>query len=145
MATTGKVSGDLIRFYIETDPTANPAVWVEAACATSQSWGIESEEIEARCKGDGKLRKSVPGKQTNTCEFEGVVQYENAINVDELFDLANSRATAQFRITTGVVGDPEITFLGWVKRFQETDPIDDIATYSVALSVNSDFTKTAIV
>lgn len=133
MPTTGRFKGDLLKLYIAPDPET--PVYALVACSTSETLNQETAMIEAFCKADGNQYNAVPGRITSTLDLEGLIIYDNDVNVEEFQGYVDNQTKIALRWTTAVSGDPKWESNAYITSFSQTGSVDEIATYSVSFQL----------
>lgn len=129
MPTTGKLNGTDLKLYID---TANGTTWVEIGCASSATINLETEMIEASCKGDDGWSDAVPGRRNWSIDVEGLVIYDNAHNSEEFMDIFLGKTKCALRWTTAETGDMQWTGSAFMTSYSETAAYEEIASYSAS-------------
>ncbi len=141
MPTTGKLNGTDLKVFID---TAAGSTWVEIGCATSATINLETEMIEASCKGDSGWSDAVPGRRNWSVDVEGLIIYDNAHNSEEFFNVFNGKTKVTLRWTTSETGDMEWTGAAYMTSYSESAPYEEIASYSAAFTGIGPLTKATI-
>ncbi len=131
MATTGKVSGNMLLIYIE---------GVAVACSTEATATITNETIEVTCKDNDGAKTYILGGQDWNFTVGGIFQFDN-VGADDISDLAVDQTLATIRFGTEVVGDFFLEGDAYVSNFQITAPVNNVATYSATFSAAGPITK----
>lgn len=143
MATSGKVLGTNINVYLNDDPDGS-GVRTLIACATSSTLSISRAVIEAFCKGDGSEYDAIPGRKNYSMSVEGLVIYDNDVNVEEFFDIIDNGTEVEVEFTTNVNGDINLKSRALITSFEFTAAIDEVATYSCEFTLIKGITKSTI-
>lgn len=145
MPTVGRFNGTNLKVFLDLDGGTNTALdYVEVGCSTSATFNFEVEMIDAFCKDDGRDYDAVPGRKNGTIDLEGLILYDNAINVEELFTAADNGTRIKIKITTNVTGDPVHESDAYLTSFSFTGAVDEVATYSASFQCVGTITQATV-
>jgi len=140
--TTGNVKGNSLLVYIDAGDVTDPDVFVVGsgvtaiACTTNATISVSNDTIETVCKDNDGEATFEAGAQTNEITVDGLVAYDNQGRA-ALFAAARGKDDISLEYGTGVTGDPYTTYTAFISSYEETAPLNDIATYSVTFAVKS--------
>lgn len=133
MATTGKVIGNDLRFFIKL-ATASDSAYVEVGCAETVSLAAERDMATALCKEDDFIEDKRPTVKRNTIDVSGFVKYDNPFNVEEVFDFWDSGDLVEWQFRTTSTGDLVLESTGYISNFGQEAGTVEFATYSFSIA-----------
>jgi TP901-1 family phage major tail protein len=131
MATTGLVNGTLIAIYKDVAGTLT-----KVANATSSDFELTRDTIDATNKDGGVYKEFLVGLAGWTMNAEGIFEEDGGvtgISAKELLDDIIAGTAITVVMTSKVSGDLKVSGSAIITSFSWNAPVNDVATFSVAL------------
>jgi TP901-1 family phage major tail protein len=131
MATTGLVNGTLIALYKDVAGTLT-----KVANATSSDFELTRDTIDATNKDGGEYKEFLVGLAGWTMNAEGIFEEDGGvtgISAEDLLDDIIAGTPITVVMTSNVTGDLKVSGSAIVTSFAWNAPVNDVATFSVAL------------
>ncbi len=131
MATTGLVNGTLIALYKDVAGTLT-----KVANATSSDFELTRDTIDATNKDGGAYKEFLVGLAGWTMNAEGIFEEDGGvtgISAKDLLDDIIAGTAITVVMTSNVSGDLKVTGSAIITSFSWNAPVNDVATFSVAL------------
>lgn len=143
MPTTGSFSGKLVKL-LKGDGGSPTELFPAVACLTSNSISIAVNALQQACKDSGAWDEAAPDTKSATVDLELLIKYDAAVGVDELWADLNTDNVGNWKMSSGVTGDPEWSFAAFVSTYNETFPVGEFATASATLTISGAVTRAVI-
>lgn len=140
MATTGAVKGNLLGVYVDVSGTDTLI-----ACTTGGSFSASLETIDATCKDNDGARAILPGGQTWSMSVDGLIKYDAAYGMEDLWTLFAAKTQVTVRWSTEVAGDTYKEGSAYITSFEETAGLNEVSTYSVSFEGTGTITSGTVV
>jgi hypothetical protein len=129
MATTGPVSGTLVKLFKGTVPFAN---------LISNDWSIDKTMINVSSKSSSGWDEFIVGRGSWTVSCESITEYDTSVGTSEMSledILTDLMAGTSWSIVvgTGVSGDMKLSGAAFIKSAKGTNPDNDKSTFTVEL------------
>jgi len=131
MATTGLVNGTLIAIYKDVSGTLT-----KVANATSSDFELTRDTIDATNKDGGEYKEFLIGLAGWTMNAEGLFEEDGGvtgISAKDLLDDIIAGTPITVVMTSNVSGDIKVSGSAIITSFAWNAPVNDVATFSVAL------------
>jgi TP901-1 family phage major tail protein len=131
MATTGLVNGTLIAIYKDVAGTLT-----KVANATSSDFELTRDTIDATNKDGGAYKEFLIGLAGWTMNAEGLFEEDGSatgISAKDLLDDIIAGTPITVVMTSNVTGDIKVSGSAIITSFAWNAPVNDVATFSVAL------------
>ena len=131
MATTGLVNGTLIAIYKDVSGTLT-----KVANATSSDFELTRDTIDATNKDGGEYKEFLIGLAGWTMNAEGLFEEDGGvtgISAKDLLDDIIAGTPITVVMTSNVSGDIKVSGSAIITSFAWNTPVNDVATFSVAL------------
>jgi TP901-1 family phage major tail protein len=131
MATTGLVNGTLIAIYKDVAGTLT-----KVANATSSDFELTRDTIDATNKDGGVYKEFLIGLAGWTMNAEGLFEEDGSatgISAKDLLDDIIAGTPITVVMTSNVTGDIKVSGSAIITSFAWNAPVNDVATFSVAL------------
>lgn len=102
---------------------------------SSGSFGSSTNEIDITTKDSAGDKETMPGLREKTFSMDFDFDPASSYNHNYLYDLQEAGTTKTWKLTSGVAGQREYTFSGWVKSLSQEMPNEDKVTCSTELSI----------
>lgn len=126
MPSTGIMNGTLLVLQISTDDSTYNTI----GHTTSSSLSFSLDTPEATSKDSGGYREVIAGTRSLEISFDGLVAYDDTVDIDTLIGHANSRTKIYARFGTTVTGDTTYTSQGFLSSIEYTADSEAPITYS---------------
>jgi predicted secreted protein len=136
MATTGKFNGTLLNVYLDN---------VIIGCATSSELSVNVDLADATCKDDGGWADHIQGLRDWSVSTDGLVSYDGANNIGDLYTLLSGRTSVTLKFTTNVTGDLVFSGTASVASISISAEMEAAVTYSVEFTGKGPLTKATVV
>lgn len=118
---------------------------VAIGCATTNSFSVETEMIDAACKESGSFYDASPGMHTATLSTEGLVKIDTPADPTKMraWDMLNlqmAKTLIDFSFGTAASGENSVTGKAYITSFEMNAGDKENATYSVEMQVVGEFT-----
>lgn len=132
MATTGVFNATNLILKLENNTLGH---------STSATLSLSNDLPEATTKDSSGFQEVIAGVISGEISFEGLVAYDDSLNVIELNDyiLARTQLTAVFG--TAVSGDDVYTAEGFLSSVENTADMESPSSYSGSITLTGQITK----
>ena len=132
MATTGVFNATNLILKLENNTLGH---------STSATLSLSNDLPEATTKDSSGFQEVIAGVISGEISFEGLVAYDDSLNVIELNDyiLARTQLTAVFG--TAVYGDDVYTAEGFLSSVENTADMESPSSYSGSITLTGQITK----
>lgn len=107
------------------------------ACSTGCTFSVTNDQITTTCKDNDGRASFILGQQTYELSVEGLVNYTNKGRA-EMYAAAASKSTVTVVYGTGVDDDPFFMANAVISSFEESAPLNDVATWSVTFAIKGE-------
>lgn len=133
--TTGVMNGTLMTVTV-----AGTAIDMQTECSISLS--METRDITS--KDSSGFRELLEGLRSGSVTFSALHAEDNTYNIDDLFTLWNTRASATVNFTTANTGDKEFSATAYLTSFEQSAGTEDNVTISGTFELTGAITYTVI-
>lgn len=133
--TTGVMNGTLMTVTV-----GGTAIDMQTECSISLS--METRDITS--KDSSGFRELLEGLRSGSVTFSALHAEDNTYNIDDLFTLWNTRASATVNFTTANTGDKEFSATAYLTSFEQSAGTEDNVTISGTFELTGAITYTAI-
>ena len=116
------------------------AIDMQTECSISLS--METRDITS--KDSSGFRELLEGLRSGSVTFSALHAEDNTYNIDDLFTLWNTRASATVNFTTANTGDKEFSATAYLTSFEQSAGTEDNVTISGTFELTGAITYTAI-
>lgn len=132
MATTGTFNGTNLLLKVDT---------VVIGHTTSCSISFSHDLPDATTKDSDGWSEFISGVRGATVSFDGLVDYSDATNVIDLFDLIANRTKVDVAFGTAVTGDTVFTAEGYLESLENTADMESPVAYTGSIKITGAVTK----
>lgn len=132
MATTGVFNGTNLLLKVED---------VIIGHTTSCTLTISHDIADATTKDSQGWSEGISGLRSGEISFDGLIDYSDATNVIDLFDMIANRTRITCKIGTAATGDTVLTAEGWLTSLEQTGEMEASATYSGSIQLTGAISK----
>ena len=133
--TTGVMNGTLMTVTV-----GGTAIDMQTECSISLS--METRDITS--KDSSGFRELLEGLRSGSVTFSALHAEDNTYNIDDLFTLWNTRASAVVNFTTANTGDKQFSATAYLTSFEQSAGTEDNVTISGTFELTGAITYTAI-
>jgi len=133
--TTGVMNGTLMTVTV-----GGTAIDMQTECSISLS--METRDITS--KDSSGFRELLEGLRSGSVTFSALHAEDNTYNIDDLFTLWNTRASATVNFTTANTGDKEFSATAYLTSFEQSAGTEDNVTISGTFELTGAITYTVI-
>jgi TP901-1 family phage major tail protein len=133
--TTGVMNGTLMTVTV-----GGVAIDMQTECSISLS--METRDITS--KDSSGFRELLEGLRSGSVTFSALHAEDNTYNIDDLFALWNTRASATVNFTTANTGDKEFSATAYLTSFEQSAGTEDNVTISGTFELTGAITYTVI-
>ena len=133
--TTGVMNGTLMTVTV-----GGTAIDMQTECSISLS--METRDITS--KDSSGFRELLEGLRSGSVTFSALHAEDNTYNIDDLFTLWNTRASATVNFTTANTGDKEFSATAYLTSFEQSAGTEDNVTISGTFELTGAITYTLI-
>ena len=126
MPSTGIMNGTLLVLQVSTDGSS----FTNIGHSTSASLSFSLDTPEATSKDSGGYREVIAGTRSIEISFDGLVAYDDAVDIDTLLGYANNRTKIHARFGTAVSGDTTYAVQGFLSSIEYTADSEAPITFS---------------
>ena len=126
MPSTGIMNGTLLVLQVSTDGSS----FTNIGHSTSASLSFALDTPEATSKDSGGYREVIAGTRSIDISFDGLVAYDDSIDVDTLLGFVNNRTKIHARFGTAVSGDTTYAVQGFITSIDYTADAEAPITFS---------------
>ena len=116
------------------------AIDMQTECSISLS--METRDITS--KDSSGFRELLEGLRSGSVTFSALHAEDNTYNIDDLFTLWNTRASATVNFTTANTGDKEFSATAYLTSFEQSAGTEDNVTISGTFELTGAITYTVI-
>lgn len=133
--TTGVMNGTLMTVTV-----GGVAIDMQTECSISLS--METRDITS--KDSSGFRELLEGLRSGSVTFSALHAEDNTYNIDDLFTLWSTRASATVNFTTANTGDKEFSATAYLTSFEQSAGTEDNVTISGTFELTGAITYTVI-
>lgn len=126
MPSTGIMNGTLLVLQVSTDGSS----FTNIGHSTSASLSFSLDTPEATSKDSGGYREVIAGTRSIEISFDGLVAYDDSVDIDTLLGYANNRTKIHARFGTAVSGDTTYAVQGFLSSIEYTADSEAPITFS---------------
>ena len=126
MPSTGIMNGTLLVLQVSTDGSS----FTNIGHSTSASLSFSLDTPEATSKDSGGYREVIAGTRSIEISFDGLVAYDDSVDIDTLLGFANNRTKIHARFGTAVSGDTTYAVQGFLSSIEYTADSEAPITFS---------------
>jgi TP901-1 family phage major tail protein len=116
------------------------AIDMQTECSISLS--METRDITS--KDSSGFRELLEGLRSGSVTFSALHAEDNTYNIDDLFTLWNTRASAVVNFTTANTGDKQFSATAYLTSFEQSAGTEDNVTISGTFELTGAITYTVI-
>lgn len=132
MATTGVFNATNLILKLENNTLGH---------STSATLSLSNDLPEATTKDSSGFQEVIAGVISGEISFEGLVAYDDSLNVIELNDYILSRTQLTAVFGTAVSGDDVYTAEGFLSSVENTADMESPSSYSGSITLTGQITK----
>lgn len=132
MATTGVFNGTNLLLKVED---------VVIGHTTSCTLTISHDIADATTKDSQGWSEGISGLRSGEISFDGLIDYSDATNVIDLFDMIANRTIISCKIGTAATGDTVLSAEGYLTSLEQTGEMEASATYSGSIQLTGAISK----
>ena len=126
MPSTGIMNGTLLVLQVSSDGNT----FTNIGHSTSASLSFSLDTPEATSKDSGGYREVIAGTRSIEISFDGLVAYDDSVDIDTLLGFANNRTKIHARFGTAVSGDTTYAVQGFLSSIEYTADSEAPITFS---------------
>lgn len=108
---------------------------------TSCTLSVSLDAADATTKDSNGWAESIAGLKSGEVSFDGLVDYSDSQNSEQLLDLLISRSQVEVIFGTAATGDSVYTAQGWVTSLEQSAEMEAAVTYSGTITITGAITK----
>jgi len=108
---------------------------------TSCTLSVSLDAADATTKDSQGWAESIAGLKSGECSFDGLVDYSDANNAEQLLDFLIARTQVEIVFGTSATGDSVYTAMGYITSLEQSAEMEAAVTYSGTLTITGAITK----
>lgn len=108
---------------------------------TSCTFSVSLDAADATTKDSNGWAESIAGLKSGECSFDGLVDYSDSQNSEQLLDLLISRTKVDIAFGTAATGDSVYEAEAYVTSLEQTAEMEAAVTYSGTLTITGPISK----
>jgi predicted secreted protein len=133
MATSGVFNGTNLLLKVEGTVVGH---------TTSCTMSVSNDMADATTKDSSGWSESIAGLKSGEITFDGLVDYSDANNAEQLLDLLIARTKIDWSFGTAATGDSVYGGEGYISSLEQTGEMEAAVTFSGTITITGAIAKT---